>query len=71
MRLIVDYLTQFGSASRHDIDELIQVKLSDSLAPEQKAGKVANLLTKLRRNGHIRNSGSRSNPVWTITGKSG
>ena len=69
MRLIVDYLTQFGSASRQDIDELLQGKLSDGLTLEQKAGKVANLLTKLRRNGRIRNSGSRSNPVWTIVGR--
>jgi hypothetical protein len=26
----------------------------------------ANLLTKLRRDGHIYNSGSRTNPVWTL-----
>jgi ATP-dependent DNA helicase RecG len=66
LRLVVDYLTQFGSATRKDIDDLLRDKLPDTLAPEQKARKVANLLTKLRRDGHIRNNGSRTSPLWTL-----
>jgi ATP-dependent DNA helicase RecG len=69
LRLIVDYLTQFGSATRQDIDDLLRDKLSDTLTSEQKARKIANLLTKLRRDGHIRNSGLRSSPVWTLANR--
>lgn len=63
-RLIADYLENFGSASRQDINKLLWDKLSDSLSDEQKANKIANLLAKLKRRGLIRNEGSRSRPVW-------
>ncbi|MDR1152924.1 MAG: hypothetical protein LBK72_10745 [Bifidobacteriaceae bacterium] len=66
LRLIVDRLTRFGTATRQDIDCLLLDKLGDALTSEQKTRKIANLLTKLRRDGHIRNSGSRTNPVWTL-----
>ncbi|MDR2373823.1 MAG: putative DNA binding domain-containing protein [Bifidobacteriaceae bacterium] len=66
LRLIVDYLTQFGSATRKDIDDLLRGKLSDTLTPAEKTRKVANLLTKLRRDGHIRNAGTRTSPLWLL-----
>jgi ATP-dependent DNA helicase RecG len=66
LRLIIDHLTRFGTATRQDIDGLLLDKLGDTLTPEQKTRKVANLLTKLRRDGHIHNSGSRTNPLWTL-----
>ncbi|MDR1212971.1 MAG: putative DNA binding domain-containing protein [Propionibacteriaceae bacterium] len=66
LRLIVDHLTRFGTATRQDIDDLLLDKLGDTLTAEQKTRKIANLLTKLRRDGHIYNSGSRTNPVWTL-----
>jgi ATP-dependent DNA helicase RecG len=65
LRLIVDYLDQFGQATRQDIDDLLRGKLADSLDADEKTRKIANLLTKLRRDGHIRNTGTRTNPVWT------
>jgi len=65
-KLITDYLTKFGKASRNEIDKLLLDKLSDALDESQKKKKVANLLTKLRRSGAIRNDGSRSDPAWVL-----
>ncbi len=67
-KLIVDYLSQFGHASRADIEDLILVKLSDALDEEQKKNKIGNLLTNLRRAGKIRNLGPRKTPRWEIAG---
>jgi ATP-dependent DNA helicase RecG len=65
-KLITDYLAKFSQASRADIDRLLLGKLSDALTDEQKDHKTANLLTKLRRKGSIRNAGSRKRPVWML-----
>lgn len=65
-KLITDYLLKFGSASRKDIEDLLWEKLSDALDNEQKRNKISNLVTKLRRNGRIRNSGSRKRPQWRL-----
>lgn len=65
-RLVSDYLDRFGRASRTEIDRLLSDKLSDALTPDQKRHKIGNLLTKLRRQGRIHNSGSRARPIWTI-----
>jgi ATP-dependent DNA helicase RecG len=48
------------------VDDLLRGKLPDGLTEDEKTRKVANLLTKLRRDGHIRNTGTRSNPVWAL-----
>lgn len=66
-KLVVDYLKEFGGASRQDINQLLWDKLSDALDDEQKRNKVMNLLTKMRRNGQIRNVGSRPRPRWVLT----
>lgn len=65
-KLITDFLTKFGHASRTDIEDLILVKLSDALDAEQKKNKVGNLLTNLRRAGKIRNTGPRKTPRWVL-----
>ncbi|WP_429886294.1 RNA-binding domain-containing protein [Geoalkalibacter halelectricus] len=65
-KLITDYLKKFGSASREEIDKLLLDKLSDALDEVQKKKKIANLLTKLRRNKVIRNCGSRFQPRWEL-----
>lgn len=65
-KLITDFLTKFGHASRTDIEDLILVKLSDALDAEQKKNKVGNLLTNLRRAGKIRNTGPRKTPRWEL-----
>ena len=65
-KLITDYLKKFGKASREEIDRLILDKLSDALELDQRKKKVANLLTKLRRAGVIRNQGPKKAPEWVI-----
>ncbi|MDT8376074.1 MAG: putative DNA binding domain-containing protein [Mariprofundaceae bacterium] len=66
-KLITDFIHKFGKASREEVDKLILDKLSDVLDEEQKKKKVANLLTKLRRAGTIRNDGSRTAPEWVLS----
>lgn len=46
--LIVEYIEQFGSARRSDINDLLLDKLPDVLDEEQKSNKVKNLLQSLR-----------------------
>lgn len=64
IKLVSDYLAKFGSATRKEIDELLQDKLSDALDAEQKRRKIGNLLTSMRNAGSIKNTGSRRAPRW-------
>lgn len=66
IKLITDYLSKFKQASRQEIDKLLWNKLSDALDEKQKDRKIANLLTKLRRSGLIRNTGPRRAPQWEL-----
>lgn len=66
-KLLTDYLGRFGQADRAEINKLLVDKLSDALSDEQKEDKIGNLLTKLRRNKRILNTGTRSQPVWRLT----
>lgn len=68
-KLLTDYLAGAGIASRKVIDDLLLSKLSDALTRDQKFKKVANLLTKLRRQGRIVNTGSRAAPQWKLAEK--
>jgi ATP-dependent DNA helicase RecG len=70
-KLILDYLEKNKSASRKEIDELLWKLLSEALDDDQKSHKVGNLLSNLRRSGHIRNTGSRGKPVWKIAEREG
>jgi len=63
---LIDYLAQFSCANRDDINTLLLDKLSDALNPVQKDRKIANLLSKLRRQGRIVNKGSRTHPSWQL-----
>lgn len=65
-KLLMDYLKQFGQADRSEINKLLVDKLSDALSREQKEAKIGNLLTKLRRNKRIHNTGTRSQPIWKL-----
>lgn len=65
-KLLTDYLVGAGTASRKVVDDLLLNKLSEALNPDQKAAKIANLLTKLRRRGQIVNAGSRKIPQWKL-----
>lgn len=61
---VMDYLEKFGSASREEIEKLIQDKLSEALDDDQKENKISNLITSMRRTGWIKNAGSRKAPKW-------
>lgn len=65
-KLVTDYLTKFGEASRQDITDLLWDKLSDALNEKQKRNKVMNLLAKMRKAEQIYNAGSRSKPRWVL-----
>ncbi|QXX77915.1 transcriptional regulator [Alcaligenes faecalis] len=65
-KLVMDYLKQFGQATRAEINTLLLDKLSEALEAEQKEKKIGNLLTKLRRAGRIKNTGSRGQPLWKL-----
>ena len=64
--MIVQFIKEFGSASRQEADQLLFDKLSDLLSPKQKRGKVGNLLSALRMEGIIENIGSTSMPKWVL-----
>ena len=68
LKLITDYLTLKGEASRADFNQLLLDKLSDALSDQQKARKISGLLTKLRKQGAIVNAGSDTAPKWQLTG---
>ena len=65
-KLLTDYLNKFGQATRKEINQLLLPKVSDALTDQQKERKISNLLSNLRRAERIRNTGSRSHPVWAL-----
>ncbi len=67
LKLIMDYLTTKGEANRAEIDHLLLGKLSDALIDKQKANKISSLLTKLRKQGLIMNTGSDTASCWQLT----
>ena len=52
-KMIVDYLRQFGYATRQDFEKLLLDKLSDTLDDKQKRNFIINLLQEMRRKGII------------------
>jgi len=65
-KLVLDYLSNYGSATRTELNKLLWSKLSNALDDDQKDNKIANLLTRMRRAGKIRNVGSRRSSSWEI-----
>jgi ATP-dependent DNA helicase RecG len=65
--MLVQYLREFGTASRKDVDDLLWDKLSDALDEAQKANKIGNFLSSLRRKGVILNAGSKPAPAWKLS----
>jgi ATP-dependent DNA helicase RecG len=66
-KLVMDYLEKFGGATRQEVDDLLLPLLHGSLTDAQKANKISNLLTKLRRGGQIVNTGPDKLPHWQIS----
>ena len=56
-KLIIEYLKKFGKSHRKDIERVLWDKLPDILTEVQKKNKIGNLLSALRMEGKIRNSG--------------
>jgi len=65
-KLIIDYIENFGSATRKEVEKLLQDKLSDALTDDQKQVKIGNLLSAMRRGGTIKNAGSRKASCWVF-----
>lgn len=65
-KLITDYLDQFGSASRKELNDLLFPKLPDSFDQDEKYTLVHDLLTQLRRQNRIKNQGTRGAPRWML-----
>lgn len=65
-QLIIDYLSQYGGASRKEIDGLLGKYLPDVLDATQQRSKVTNLLSKMRRDRRIRNAGTQQKPRWEL-----
>ncbi|RRU14964.1 RNA-binding domain-containing protein [Stenotrophomonas sp. 278] len=66
-KLLTDYLEKFGQANRAEITKLLVDKLSDALDDKQKYNKISGLLTRLRRQEVIVNTGSDTAPCWRLT----
>lgn len=66
-KLLTDYLEKFGQADRAEINRLLMDKLSDALNEKQKYNKISSLLSKLRRQGVMVNTGSDTAPCWRLT----
>jgi ATP-dependent DNA helicase RecG len=63
---VIDYLREFGEARREDIDGFLLDKLPDLLSPEQKANKIHNLLSAMKRAGLIEREGPRTKARWRL-----
>ena len=66
IRLILEYIRQYGWASRQAVNDLILDKLPEILSEQQKATRVGNLIQKMRRAGLVENTGSDRTPEWVI-----
>ena len=63
---IVDYIKQFGQATRQEINQFIYPKLPSTLSDDDKDKRVKYLLTTLRKQEIIVNSGSDTKPRWIL-----
>ena len=66
-KLLTDYLEKFDQADRAELNKLLMDKLSDALDDKQKYNKISSVLTRLRRQGVIVNTGSDTAPCWRLT----
>ncbi|HTO38436.1 MAG TPA: RNA-binding domain-containing protein [Brumimicrobium sp.] len=63
--MILEYLSQYGSADKQDIDKLILDILPDVLDQKQKENKVRNIIHSMsKRDETIVNKGSNRKPKW-------
>jgi len=65
-KLVLDYLKEYGRASRADVDALLLSKMPDVLSAQQKANKLKNLMQGMRRAKLIHPVGPRSAAIWHL-----
>ncbi len=65
-KMVLAFIKKYKAASRKDIDNLLFSKLSDALNDVQKKNKIRNLLTTLRQEKKIINTGSKAKPKWVL-----
>jgi ATP-dependent DNA helicase RecG len=63
-KLILDYIAQWGGASRQELRTLLWDKLPDGFSDPQRESKIHNLLSAMRRAGAIVNAGTQQRPRW-------
>lgn len=56
-KIIIDYIKEFKTAKKSDIEETLLEKLGDSMTQAQKKNKIKNILQSLRRDGIIEPQG--------------
>jgi len=67
-KLILEYINNYGSASRADITKLIYGLLPDILDEEKKNNKIRNLIYSMsKRDESITNAGTKRNSIWVST----
>ena len=64
--LILDYLKQYGEASKDKLRQMLANKWPEVFTDEQKENKLHNLLSALKRGGRIMRVGGKSNARWRL-----
>jgi ATP-dependent DNA helicase RecG len=62
--IILEVLHAHDGATRQQINEALDDHLDQALSAEQRSMKVSNLLTQMRKQGLVRNTGTRTKPEW-------
>lgn len=65
-QLVKNLITQFGPASRKQIDRVLDRYVDENLTESQRRARVSNLLTRMRKAGTIHNAGSQQQPRWVL-----
>lgn len=63
---ILKAIKEHGSMTRVDIDKLLWNKLPEWMTDKQRKNRIKNLLSELRTNGEIHNSGTLGNSQWIL-----
>jgi len=70
-KLILDFIKEYGKASKEDIDKLILDKLSQVLDEQQRKNKIRNLLYAMhKKDKSVENKGTTRKPLWCISSSS-
>ncbi|NOT58664.1 MAG: hypothetical protein HOP19_00390 [Acidobacteria bacterium] len=64
--MVLAYVTQFGEATRQELDDLLLEKLSDTLNAEQKKKFINNLLQEMKKAGQITVEGATRWGKWRL-----